>query len=821
MFWVRAGTVTKFKDSYSVIAHTVGIASSDEPESSANLPSLARSWLRNKRKGRWLIILDGADDMGVFYPGDSGGEDSSAPRFLQWLPRVAHGSILITTRNRGVAINLIGSQRESSAIYTIDSMNLKQAIQLLKSRVPEPLWDDEIAGEIVKELDYIPLAIGHAAAYIDYTADLLCEYLDKIRALRAPPMPTNEIHDSRRDEEASASVFATWRLSLDQIRASSETAAELLCLMSTFDNQNIPEFFIARPMALGYIDSLGEIDPVAQKYIQKYGTTAEEEERAPPRTDATDSLERGEVGGPGLRQQNSNLSEWLVQSDQRLRDDISLLYNYHMISIDKTRSPVTYSMHGLVQSAVTRWLEAGDDRTAYTLQEYRDRALIEVSMAFKLDGASDIYEAAALHQNAAKVLQYKVNRNVLGLHHAEILYHQARYRLANQEPQRAEECIKQTIAIRRSYSAGYTLPVIKALELHGDICYAVGEHARAVDIYRDALEGWSLSMGFSPDLRDRLRVNLGASLGQIHRSGEGIELLHEAIRSSLTRMGADSYSVLEDQRVLAGLHLEKGDTDRAIDELRAVVAAWESHEAFERDEFECMTLARVELIVALRRAGRRDEAARLAESAIPVAQAELGVSHPTALRLQGSFASVLCALGRLEEAEAVYRERHVQCRLTMAPSHPYRQDALLHTVLILSAQSKDTDIVALVDEEPAGLGSPPAEAVVERDYWRCMMLYAYGRQMEGKTTNARAVCQAALGRLGELSAHKDYEFVSVFELKLATRLCRLELYEESISYLNKVREWCEWREGGEDMKREYAETREKAMDGLKKGADGT
>ena len=353
VFWVRAGSMTKFKESYSLIAYTVGILNSWESNTSTNVPSLVLSWLREKRNGKWLIILDGADDLSVFYPGPENASDH--PHFLSWLPRAAHGSVLVTSRNRAVALNLIGPHKEPNAIYPLDSMTPEEAVQLLKSKIPEPLWDEENGYAIVKELSYIPLAISHAAAYIDYSVDLLEGYLDKIRTRREQPNTQVEIHDLRRDDDASSSVVVPWQTSLDQIRATSETAAELLCLMSAFDNENIPEFFIAKPMAVGYVDSLGMIDPVAQKYIDKYGDKTQKPVGS-QRTKTTDSLDAKSTAKPSFSQNDAMLSDCVRQYDQRLMEDIQLLYNYGIISIDKARS--TYSMHSLVQVAITKWLEA-------------------------------------------------------------------------------------------------------------------------------------------------------------------------------------------------------------------------------------------------------------------------------------------------------------------------------------------------------------------------------------------------------------------------------------------------------------------------------
>ena len=803
VFWVRAGSATKFKDSYSLIAYTVGILKPEESDTPANLASLVRSWLQQRQNGKWVLILDGADDMSVFYPDQ---HDTSNPQYRSWLPRVAHGSILITTRNRAVALNLIGSPYESNTIFSLSSMSHEQAAQLLKSKVPEPLWDDEDADNIVRELEYIPLAISHAAAYIDYNADTLEEYLSKIRTLQAQPSPQDKIHDLRRDDDAPSSVVIAWQSSFDQIRATSESAAELLCLMSVFDNQNIPEFFIAKPMAVGYIDSLGGIDPVAQKYIEKYGGK-DKRPTAPQRTDTTDSLEAGPNSKSSTGIDDATLSNWLVYSDQRLRDDIGLLYNYKMISVDKTRR--TYSMHSLLQTAISKWVESGGN-TAYTLQDYRDRSLIEVSMAFKLEGVPGIYESAALHQNAAKVLEYETGPRVMLLHRAEVLYHQADYLVEIGQLELAEKYIKEAIDIRRQHSVGCTIPVVKALQVHADICYEQGRCVAAEMILREALEGFSVSMGFSRNLKDDISESLGLALMGQNRFEEAESFIESAVKSESTRLGYDAQPTLESRRMLAHLYSQMGDSERAIDELRKVVVDWERRQNFEGSDTERMIIAKSELVELLRNAGLVGEAERLAEGLLPTAVAELGDGHNTTAKLRLRYATSLKALGKFDAAEVVLRDAYAQTLLAMDASHPQRQKATFALVNLLHQRNSHADIVAL--GSPAEMYKVPPEGEHIQHYWTAAAQYAYALHALERFTEAKVAYEALPSTEADFD---DSSYNAVFwKLNYAGCLEDLELYEECIVALDGLRDW---RNSTTDSKlvHEYDNIRRKAERGLK------
>lgn len=752
--------------------------------------------------------MDGADELSLFYPGP---ENASSPHFLSWLPRVAHGSVLITTRNRAVALNLVGSQTEPNVIYPLDSMTPEEAVQLLKSKIPESLWDKDNGYAIVKELEYIPLAISHAAAYIDYSVEFLEEYLGKIRALQEQPSSLVEIHDSRREDDASSSVVATWQTSLDQIRVTSETAAELLCLMSAFDNENIPEFFIAKPMAVGYVDSLGGIDPVAQKYIDKYGDKTNRP-GALQRTDTTDSLDVRRTANPSFFQNDAILSDLVRQSDQRLRDDILLLYNYGMISIDKPGN--IYSMHSLVQTAITKWLESGG-KTAYTLQDYRDRALIEVSMAFKLEGIPNIYDRVALHQNAAKVLEYQVSHNVMCLHRAEVLYHQALYLRSTAQLELAETFIKEVTDIRRKYSLGYTLPVVKALEIHGGICFDLRRFDDAVDIFRDALDGFSLSMGFSRSLKNNIAINLAVSLMSLNRLEESKILIEDVIRSERDILGDDTTLILEHRRILADLYKNMGEHERAINELRDVVAMWERRTDFWGVDIDAMITCKYELIGVLRKAGQNGEAERFAEGLVPTAKAELGEGHTTTVMLQLSYSRILRALEKPQDAEAVLRDAYAQCLLAMETRNPVRQSVTFELIDVLHVRGKHSDIVGL--EGLLEMDAVPQTNHLKSEYWMSKVHCAYALHFVDKFEEAKVVYEVALAGM-EADAENEYDTLDFWKLDHAACLEDLHMYKECITALDALEHWLnsqETNQGTWVYQDSCDNLRRKAEEGLK------
>jgi hypothetical protein len=143
-----------------------------------------------------------------------------------------------------VAFRLTGSYKD---ILIVEQMDECHALALLKAK----LEDDrnlEGAVELVQSLDYMPLAISQAAAYINQRASryTILSYLndfhqsDKGRA----KLLEKDIGDVRRDGTKSNSIMATWQISYEHICEERPSAGRLLSLMSFFDGQGIPDFLL-------------------------------------------------------------------------------------------------------------------------------------------------------------------------------------------------------------------------------------------------------------------------------------------------------------------------------------------------------------------------------------------------------------------------------------------------------------------------------------------------------------------------------------------------------------------------------------------------
>ena len=206
-------------------------------------------WLSDERNGPWLMILDSADDyelwLGSSVRGTSTG-NRSLP-LIDYLPRCDHGGIIVTTRDSQLGYRLVECKQNPIQVMRFEP---KEASVLLLAKLSEDKGLSlEDADELTKALEYLPLTITQAAAYLKQIDISASEYLQLFRKGEAdiPNLLAESIDDPGRDRETSNSVFQTWKISYDQIMKQSPAAADTLSLMAMLDRQAISQALLQEP----------------------------------------------------------------------------------------------------------------------------------------------------------------------------------------------------------------------------------------------------------------------------------------------------------------------------------------------------------------------------------------------------------------------------------------------------------------------------------------------------------------------------------------------------------------------------------------------
>jgi tetratricopeptide (TPR) repeat protein len=205
-------------------------------------------WLNNDANGPWLLVLDNSDDIETFFGSSrhtSSEQDCLAPTALvSYLPQRSKGAMIITTRDRRIGDRLAIKEKP----IVVMPFEMKDARHLLQKTIREDELNDRESMALLEALEFLPLAITQAAAYIRANGVSLEDYLESLRASdeEVKDLLDENLYDPGRDLEIRNSVFQTLKISFDRIRKQNPRAADMLSLMAVLDRQAIQDKLIRR-----------------------------------------------------------------------------------------------------------------------------------------------------------------------------------------------------------------------------------------------------------------------------------------------------------------------------------------------------------------------------------------------------------------------------------------------------------------------------------------------------------------------------------------------------------------------------------------------
>ncbi|KAF5854463.1 hypothetical protein GGP41_007228 [Bipolaris sorokiniana] len=201
VMWIHASSPERFQQGYKKIAKKLQLPGWDDPKT--DVLQLVYEWLLDSQNGQWLMILDNVDETDIFFSNDHN-------------------------------------------IIEVEPMGEGDAVALLNTRVSSTNSDPADAKTLVQALECIPLAITHAAAYMQALGGTVTtgKYLDIFRESETNQvhlLSKDELKDIQRDPSIRHAVIATWQISFEHIQKTKRSAADLLALMSMFHKQGIPK----------------------------------------------------------------------------------------------------------------------------------------------------------------------------------------------------------------------------------------------------------------------------------------------------------------------------------------------------------------------------------------------------------------------------------------------------------------------------------------------------------------------------------------------------------------------------------------------------
>lgn len=231
VFWVQSLSMETFEQGCTEIARALGIYQEQQVEEDVKI--LVRQWLCTKTAGKWLLIIDNADDHDLL----RGHHQTDG--LLTFLPKSDDGLTIFTTRHGSVAQQLAGSD-----VIEIEMMSEQETMDLLEKSLvrKSPYHSRETVMSLLTELEYLPLAITQAAAYINVNKSSVSEYLRLFQKTEhdAIAIMSTDFGDKTRYQNLTNAVVKTWTITFDKILERDTLAADLLAFISCIEWRAIP-----------------------------------------------------------------------------------------------------------------------------------------------------------------------------------------------------------------------------------------------------------------------------------------------------------------------------------------------------------------------------------------------------------------------------------------------------------------------------------------------------------------------------------------------------------------------------------------------------
>jgi tetratricopeptide (TPR) repeat protein len=657
-FWVCASNTARLRHSFAEIARLLKLRGHDNL--TANPMVLLKAWMDNN--GPWTLVIDNVDDPIVLeLEADSALERSGAQEHLKrFLSTNPSGRIIVTSRSEDVAEQLVREQQ----IIKINPMKGESTAALFRKKLGEAIdvTDDHVS-ELSRALEYMPLAVVQAAAYIKKLCGRITveQYIRRYRQddnKRKRLLATKGMRYASETKDSN-SIMTTYSISFEYLKSHHETAVILLRLMSFFDRQGIQESLLRTRAKPGWE---GSCDDKCQDHTYY-------------------AHEWNHVGG-----------NWDVDDHEpgamdvsQFTQDLVTLRDFTFVTWKK-ENPDIFHMHALVQFATRQDLEADSSEHA-RIHALSIRKLYTAFPFVKFDhwnACRSFYPHVVAGMNRPPKDDETLEKWISVMSKAAILdYNMGRAKEGTMINNKALKTSQQLFGLDDQRTLHTCDTAAGLLILEGRWSEAEMIFEQQLDISRETLgmnrKGTIIRMiGLAGiyirrhkwDLAEKLlmetgplcktkehRCEVGDCLSQVYaatvRPKEGLEILGQVLAMRRTIEGAEQHVTWRAMNNLAGAHADLG---------------------------------------------QYKEAAALVTEAIELCSPVLGKEHPYTLQFRSNLGGYLIELGRIDEADEILRETwKLQCKV-MGEKHEGTLLTMYTGARVMLMKGEHQDAVKMAEE---------------------------------------------------------------------------------------------------------------------------
>lgn len=657
------------------------------------------------------MILDNADDLEVLFQSPESASPVSALSLplADLIPRAQRGSILVTTRDKRVGQRLIDRQMP----IVLLPMDLKEAKELSESQLQlEAGYENDNILRLLEALEYLPLAITQAVAFINENSTTISGYLELLGADDAEIQALlDEDHgDHRRDFESASSVIRTWKLSFDLISKQKPLAARTLSLMAVLDRQGIPKSLIKGDddSDLDITTALGALQAFFLVHVGKGGETYElhrlvqlATQRWLESNGIKEEMQRDALFLIANRFPDGSLETWT--ECEKLVPHASKVFQYKYTD---EACKLRYAV--LLRSMAHYELGQGHYKTAYT----RGTAALELQE--KLLGSEN--------------QQTLVTMGIV----AYAIHNLGRWKDAEKLNSRRVEIAMRVLGPEHHF----TLQSI--MNLGGNferMCHYSDAEEMLVSVAKTYRRLYGLEDIDTVEAMEQLStVYIGQSR---YKEAEGLEIHVLATRKRL--LGPQHPSTSTSMSYLAALHERQGRYKDAEKLLLDVLQT--TREMFPAEHPQVMA-CKSDLARQYVQQGHLQEAEELVLSVLEANKKVLGTEHPETLQTMHNLAYTYVKLGRAKAAQTLYEEVLECSKRVLGPEQGDTLTTMNNLACIYQDQDRHDEAIGLMQAVVEGhiniLGADSPDTLSSKHN----LAFLYERQ--GRLDEAKALYEEVL-----------------------------------------------------------------------------
>ncbi|KAF0635463.1 hypothetical protein FPSE5266_01997 [Fusarium pseudograminearum] len=629
VFWVHAENETTFAADYKTIGTKLGF---DEQLNGTQLLDAVRTTIEAMPK--WLMIIDNADNLSLFGVGrQAQAEDETEKQgnsMRDYIPCAPKGTVLWTSRDGHIAGTLVGARRG----IKVQSMAMDEARHLLEkilddtSTTPEALRG---AGtdSLLEELQYLPLAISQAGAYMKRLSMTAEEYLNHLKRgkTRWEVLKISDT-DRHRRPEAPNSVLETWKISTEQIRTESKISYHILHVIAFVDNQDIPEELL---VAAAYLFAIDE---------------DEDEEASTMQISELEAL----------------------QSVARLKE-------FSFLNLRRTEGyERRYEMHKLVQEAIRYGLriQSSSDNTTCNGTEqleafYSAKALHVVDVLFSM-GIERVswVQCEKYVTHAIRVGEWAELSNT-EVRTVNLLQDVAYFFLDRGRWREIESLFERVLSLGREALGEKHLDTITALQNSALMYNVEAQYAKILPIFQEVLEHRRQVLGEEdPSTMTSMRL-LGSAYVYMEQYDKAEILQGKALKLQRVVLGEKHINTIQSMIELGYTYLRQGRRDEAHEiAIKSLEIAREVLGERDLDTINAMKLLGQIYIEQ----GQCKKGEDILVEALSTGKDVFGEKHPEMINLMENLALAYHEQGRYNEAESLCQTALNLRRQVLGDNHP-------------------------------------------------------------------------------------------------------------------------------------------------------